>query len=249
MNPQIQAIYDGRKVIGKSGAEIALHSEIDPAEGAFIHRIISEDTSITRTLEIGCACGLSSLHICDALASRPGARHLIIDPFQTSVYDSVGLLNLEQAGIGFFDLIEKRSEFALPELLSQGESTFDFIFIDGWHTFDHTLLDAFYATRLLRTGGYLVIDDVGIAPVCRAADYLSLYPCYQVHAKLSVPRGITLKRRLAKAALGLIPASVRSRSLHPAFERRVLGTESVGMLALKKTAEDTRPWNWFPEGF
>jgi len=33
------------------------------------------------------------------------------------------------------------------------------IFIDGWHTFDYTLLDLFYSFLLLKKNGYIVIDD------------------------------------------------------------------------------------------
>ena len=45
----------------------------------------------------------------------------------------------------------------MPKFLNM--KPFDFIFIDGWHTFDYTLVDMFYADRLLRIGGYLLIDD------------------------------------------------------------------------------------------
>jgi predicted O-methyltransferase YrrM len=249
MNSYIRSIYESKRVVGKSGLEIALHSEIDPSEGAFIHRVITEDTGITKTLEVGCAYGLSSLHICDALGSRPGARHFIIDPFQASQWDGVGVRNLEKAGISFFTLIENKSEIALPELLDQGEATFDLIFIDGWHTFDHTLLDCFYATRLLRQGGYLLIDDVGMPAVRRTIDYLIRYPCYQTHATLSVPRPLTLKRRAAMTALGCIGSEMRSRLFHPEWLNRAFDDQFTRMIALKKISEDRRSWDWFPSGF
>jgi predicted O-methyltransferase YrrM len=249
MNPQIQAIYQTRKVTGKNGKEILLRGEIDSAEGAFIHQIISQDASISKTLEVGCACGLSSLHICDALGSRPNPQHIIVDPFQNSEWEGAGIRNLEQAGIGFFKLIEKKSEFALPELLNQGEATFDFIFIDGWHTFDHTLLDGFYATRLLKTGGYLLIDDVAMPPVGRAVDYFSRYPCLQVFGTLDEPLPASLKHRAAKAALSFLPSSKRKRMVHPTLLNRVFDRKATRMIAFKKIARDERAWNWFPDDF
>lgn len=137
----------------------------------------------------------------------------------------------------------------MPELLSLGEGTFDLIFIDGWHTFDHTLLDCFYATRLLKTGGYLLIDDAAMTPVGRATDYFSLYPCYEVYAALSSPRPMTLKRSAARALLEILPLSKRKRIFHPAFLNRVFGVNSTRMFAFKKIAEDKRNWDWFPDGF
>jgi predicted O-methyltransferase YrrM len=249
MNPQIKSIYATRKVIGKNGAEITLHSEIDPAEGEFIHQIISQDTNVSKTLEVGCAYGLSSLHICDALKSRPNPQHTIVDPFQYSDWGGVGISNLEKAGVTFFRLIEEQSEFALPALLREGEATFDLIFIDGWHTFDHTILDCFYATRLLKTGGYLLIDDVAMCSVGRASNYFSLYPCYQVYAALSDTSSLSLKRRTARALLSLSPSSIKKRVIHPAFLNAVSAQAHTRMIALKKIGEDKRSWNWFPNDF
>ncbi len=249
MNPHIDSIYASRKVTGRSGRQFDLTSEIDPDEGRFLHRIIAGDPDISKTLEVGCAYGVSSLHICAALRSRANPQHTLIDPFQNSQWDGVGVKNLEDSGIGFFNLIEKRSEFALPELLQLGEATFDFIFIDGWHTFDHTLLDCFYATRLLKVGGYLVIDDVGMPSVRRAADSLSAYPCYRVHGERSAVYRISLKHRLAKAVLGLVPASKIGKILHPDFARKVFSDRHTTMIALQKIVPDERSWDWYEGGF
>ena len=48
----------------------------------------------------------------------------------------------------------------------------DLVFIDGWHTFDYTLVDAFYANELLRVGGYLVIDDAQHSGVAKCVRYI-----------------------------------------------------------------------------
>jgi hypothetical protein len=63
--------YTRKVVHDAAGNEYALSSEVDSEEG---------DNSITKTLEVGYAFGLSSLHICEALRNGPGASHLIIDP-------------------------------------------------------------------------------------------------------------------------------------------------------------------------
>lgn len=114
MSLLIESLYARGEAIGKSGAKKLLHSEIDPAEGRFLHKIISEDTSISNTLEIGCAFGMSSLHICDALRPRSNPRRTIIDPFEFLHWDGVGIKNLEESGIDFFQLIEEGSETPYP---------------------------------------------------------------------------------------------------------------------------------------
>ncbi len=250
MHSLIAEIYSSGKVTGASGTEHSLQASVDPEEGGLLHRVVAGDSAVVRTLEVGCAYGLSSLHICDALRGRPGASHTIIDPFQHTQWDGVGVGNLRRAGFDFFRLIEKRSEFALPEVLADdGEGKYDFVFVDGWHTLDHTLLDCFYATRLLRVGGYLLIDDIVIPPVRRTADYLAAYPCYRRHDAIGVTAGVSWKRRLARTALGLLPSARRERLLHPEFARSVFNDEHLSMVAFQKTAEDQRPWDWFPVGF
>ncbi|MDJ0708008.1 MAG: class I SAM-dependent methyltransferase, partial [Leptolyngbyaceae cyanobacterium MO_188.B28] len=185
MDEIIEKLYKTRQVIGKSGEVHKLRSEIDRNEGKFIYEIICNDSKILNTLEVGCAYGLSSLHICSALKGRPGASHTIIDPFQDKHWDGVGIKNLEEAGFNFFHFMEVKSEIALPSLLAEKEGQIDFIFVDGFHTFDHTLIDCFYATRLLRVGGYLVIDDLTFPSIERVVDFLKNYPCYEEHSSVT----------------------------------------------------------------
>jgi len=106
MNPVISEIYE-------TADHALLQSAISPAEGELIDRAISEN-DVTSSVEIGCADGLSSLFICDALSRRPNPRHIIIDPYQTEHYGSRGVANLKRAGFDFFELVEKPSELALP---------------------------------------------------------------------------------------------------------------------------------------
>lgn len=187
----IQNIYHTRKVVGPSGIESPLHSEIDAQEGELLYNTIHNDPSVKKTLEVGCAFGLSSLHICAGLHGRAGAHHTIVDPNQTG-WGSVGVTNLKRCGVDYFQLVEEKSEFALPRLLQGNEGTYDFVFVDGWHTFDHTLLDCFYATRLLRVGGYLLVDDVWNFPgINRVIGYIGSYPCYQHFGNVKETNGDT----------------------------------------------------------
>ncbi|MGD0944189.1 MAG: class I SAM-dependent methyltransferase [Acidimicrobiales bacterium] len=244
-NPIIDEIYKTRIVRDASGNEYKLSAEVDSVEGDYLYRLISSDVLIKKTLEVGCASGLSSLHICEALRTRPGVSHVIIDPYQTDVWHGVGVANLERANIGFFRLISEPSELALPDLLRTQPESFDFIFIDGWHTFDHTMLDIFYANRLVRVGGYIAIDDCSWTAVSAAVSYYGNYPSYE---QLRRPAMLahTWQQRLARIARVVLPPGVAQMILPVGIYDRVYRRMSYpSMVVFKKIAEDTRSWTWF----
>jgi predicted O-methyltransferase YrrM len=247
MTDLIDQTYETGSVTGRSGAVHELHSAIDREKGEFLRSIVANDKEITKTLEVGCAYGLSSLFICSELAKRDGASHTIIDPFQNIDWDGVGLLNLDNAGIDFYTFIEDRSEFALPEILKKEEGTFDMIFVDGFHTFDQTLLDCHYATRLLRVGGVLAIDDVALLPVGRAARYFQAYPCYETYGVVSENRSKPAKAVVSKTMKTISSRDRWSKVISASLSKKLLDYPRTEMIALKKIAEDTRPWNWYTD--
>lgn len=249
MHPIIDHIYETQKVVGQSGKVRPLRGAVDRQEGEFLSQIIKNDPTICRTLEVGCACGLSSLHICLALRGRPGAAHTIVDPNQTGKWDGVGIKHLDAAGFDFCHLIERKSEFALPRLLEDNEGRFDFIFIDGWHTFDHTVVDCFYANRLLKVGGYLVIDDVSFPSVKRVVEFIKNYPCYVEHGAVGRVREKTWKKTARRRIMSLISPRTWAHVLHPTRYRKIFNERVERMVALKKVRPDDRRWDWHDDRF
>lgn len=243
----IQKIYETGTVIGRSGKVHKLHSSIDAQEGGLLVDLIREDVTVVRTLEVGCAYGLSSLYICSAIQGRAGATHTIIDPFQTSEWDDVGIRNLEEAGFDFFHLIQVKSEFALPRLLEEGEGQFDLVFIDGMHTFDHALLDCFYGTRLLRVGGYLTIDDVQLPSVRGVVDYLQTYPCYEVCGAVEDDSTKSWAKSIAGTLMSIVPRATWRRLLRSSVYQRIFEPQLTRMITLRKVKEDSRSWDWHNE--
>lgn len=249
MDEIIANIYATGSVTGRSGTVHELHSAIDREKGEFLSSIVANNEEIVKTLEVGCAYGLSSLFICSELAKRDGASHTIIDPFQNIDWDGVGLLNLDNAGIDFYKFIEDRSEFALPEILRNEAGTFDMVFVDGFHTFDQTLLDCYYATRLLRVGGVLVIDDVALLPVGRAARYLQAYPCYETFSVVTETRSKPAKAVVSKTMKTFSSRDRWAKVISASLSKKLLDYPRTEMIALKKIAEDDRPWNWYTDNF
>lgn len=221
-----------------------LRVHMDPREGAFLAEIIRAVDPAT-TLEIGMAYGVSTLYICDALAGlgHP-ARHLAMDPFQSTQWRDIGLKNIRQAGYGeMLEFHEARSELVLPELLAQGR-TIDFALIDGWHTFDQVMVEFYYLNRLLRVGGVIAFDDSDRRSVNRVVRYALNYPGYEVFrssAALATPGGLPGRVR---RGLRLMPAAeklFRRDLLYRDWDLNVLGS----CVALRKTAEDNRSSGWY----
>jgi len=247
IQPVIDEIYRNRFVVDRLGHRHEVHSEISPLEGGYLAGLIASDTSIKETLEIGFGFGLSALHICSGLAGREGTRHLALDPLQGSLFHGAGLLTIEKAGISNFRMIERHSEFALPDLAEERPGSFDLVFIDGMHTLDHVMMDLFYSSRLVRLGGYLVLDDCNLPSVAKAVSYVSKYPAYHLHSQS--PTDGSLKRTLAKVSRTLVPQAISGyvlpRNVHDLIYIRTLYSSMVTLQKIKEDTYDDRDWDWF----
>jgi predicted O-methyltransferase YrrM len=139
--------------------QVKIHSAIKKEEGANITRIIKK-YKLKKCLEIGMAFGISAFYI---LTAGKDISLISIDPFQKdpNQWNSMGLKLIKKMELSQqHHFIAELSYIALPKLLSiYDKNYFDFIFIDGWHTFDYTLIDFFYADKLLCKGGVILIDD------------------------------------------------------------------------------------------
>jgi predicted O-methyltransferase YrrM len=243
----IDEIYRDRFVVDRFGQRHELHSEISPLEGDYLAGLIRADESVLKTLEIGFGFGLSALHICSALVGRQSARHLALDPAQDWLFHDAGLMNIEKSGIDFFELVPRPSEFALPDLAEERPNSFDLIFVDGMHTMDHVLMDIFFASKLVRVGGYIVLDDCNLPSIAKAVSYTSKYPAYRIHSQC--PTDGSLKRKLARVSRTLMPQAISGyllpRNLHDLIYIRTLYSSMVTLQKIKEDTYDDRDWDWF----
>ena len=227
--------YQAGCVVSPDGRRLEIENGIDPKEVLFLYDLIASDKSVSLTLEVGCGLGFSAYAICSALRTRDG-RHTIVDPFQERLFGRAGTALVEKAGLDNFILVERGSEFYLPELAEGEPGQLDLVFIDGLHTFDHTMIDLFYASRLIRVGGYIVIDDCSWPMVSRAVSYVAQYPAYEFFAGVPEQHWKGVARRLISSAFDVAPAAVGKKYPNRwRFPR---------MVALKKVAEDNRPSDW-----
>lgn len=223
MNPLLAEILRSGTVTGASGREVKLHSQLPLREGMLLQYWLRQYRP-QRLLEIGLAYGISTLFICDAMAGLDIEYYDVIDAFQHSEWQGIGLSNLAAAGFRQrVELHEELSELCLPRLLEQGKR-YDFAFVDGWHTFDHVLVEFFYINRMLEVGGIVLFDDVHLPALQKVLAYIDGYEGYE---------------RLA------LPADVGNSV--PMKVRRMMGLPPVRVAGFVKTAEDERDWDWYRE--
>ncbi len=168
-----------------------ISSAVNTLEGNYISKVITKN-NFKKCLEVGLAHGLSSIYI----LKNKNTSLISIDPFQKSQWDNDGLKFIKHFNFDKrHELIEKKSYDALPELLNKNkEKSFDFIFIDGFHTFDYTLIDFFYSDLLLKINGIIIIDDALHQGVRQCCEYLNKN--FKHFKKLESPSSIAVYKKL-----------------------------------------------------
>jgi predicted O-methyltransferase YrrM len=243
---ETQQVSDGTRSLPLSHPDFpSLPVAVTPAEGALIQRVIAQVQPRT-SLEVGCAYGVSTLYICEALASLPDARrrHIVLDPFQSTQWRGIGVRNVRHAGFGdLMDFQEERSELALPDLV-RDQVAIQFALVDGWHTFDQVMVEFFYLNRMLDVGGVIVFDDADRRSVNRVIRHALTYPAYRVYAaeEPAPPTRRSTVGRLRRV-LASVPAAgtiVRPDVLNRDWDLGILGS----CVAIQKVEADARSSGW-----
>jgi predicted O-methyltransferase YrrM len=248
-NEVLRSIISSGSVVTENGKIRTAHSAISREEGEFLQEMIRSARPQV-SVEVGCAYGISSLYICEALREVNAAKHIIIDPYQHSVWEDVGLANLRRAG--YADIIDFHEVFSYQYLsrLTEERVTIDFAFIDGAHTFDYVLVDFFLIDKLLRPGGIVILDDLlypSIRSVCQYVLSNLHYKC--IGPKLGeLPEQVRWRRlvsRVRQHGIGPLLKTPLSRIFVP----KISLTDSQlnlpaysNYVALQKLREDDRHW-------
>jgi predicted O-methyltransferase YrrM len=176
-----------RQTFNREGTALQVTGTISLPEAQYIQELIIRNEFST-CLETGVAYGASTVAICSALASLEAqgksVKHYGIDPCQIEIYKGAAISALKECGLGhIFELCAGPSHLMLPKLIERNVIV-DFVFIDGMHTFDYTLIDLFFADKLLRPGGIICMHDMDMPSKKKAYRYLMKHRRYTRLASL-----------------------------------------------------------------
>jgi len=182
-DPQLvlNRLIGDRRTFDLHGSPVEVTGTITSEEASFIRKLIVEN-ELTTCLETGVAYGASTVAIAAALSELEHAgksvRHYGVDPCQNRLYSGAAIASLKECGLDHvFELCEGPSHLMLPKLIER-KIRVDFAFIDGMHTFDYTLIDLFFADKLLRPGGFICVHDMHLRSKRKALKYLMRYRKY-----------------------------------------------------------------------
>ncbi len=169
MDQFVQEALANQQVAMPDGSVVKLEANISEDEGSLLHDLVLRYQP-TRSIEVGCSFGISAHYICEAMQKVSGKEHIVVDSGQRLGVRWAGFYHLLQSGYGHLLTFHvARSQEVLPDLCAKGIRV-DFAFIDGWHTFDHALVDFFQIDKMLNVGGIVAFDDAdwpSIRKVCR----------------------------------------------------------------------------------
>ena len=199
INPEIviEQMFDKHMTYDLNGKERKITGGISLSQANFLKEII-KTRQLCNCVETGVAYGVSTVTICQALSKLEkkglSCQHWGVDPCQYSEHNGVAVAALRRCGLDhLFELMEGPSYIMLPKLVERGES-FDLVFIDGWHTFDYTLIDVFFADKMLKPGGILVMHDMQMPSKQKVWNYLYTHRKYK---RLQAPMRPIFRRILS----------------------------------------------------
>ena len=134
------------------------------------------DRKIKDVLEVGCYEGRATVWLCENAITEQGCTYDVVDTFAGSLLETTVTGNEKDRvqrtyskteenfrhNISFFpDISFTIHKGYSQKILSQfsEEKKYDLIYIDASHRSDDTLVDAYFAHKLLKPGGILIFDD------------------------------------------------------------------------------------------
>jgi predicted O-methyltransferase YrrM len=211
---------------------------------------LAERSGATQGVEIGMAFGVSTVCLADALRSiaGPKAKLISFDPTQrlADSWNSAGLWQVERAGLSsVVELRDETSQRGLPKLVDSGYRC-QIGFIDGWHTFDHTLIDFFYIDQMLDVGGHVVFDDTLYASIHDVVRFVLANRNYELagieHVEHPTPALLRVKRAGKRMLQRLARTNMDPSDEHAAIFRQF---ESAQMVGVRKIRDDDRRFDHY----
>lgn len=176
--PVLKQMLEGKVTATASGEPVPLDSNIPLHYAQALYNVVRQERPRV-IVEVGLAYGASALTMLTALRDNgDGGRLISIDPMQTRHWKGCGVAAIARAGLADqHQLVEDYDYHALPRLLADGV-TCQFAYIDGWHTFDYTLVDFWYIDKMMPAGGVVAFNDCGWPAVDKVIKFVLTHRRY-----------------------------------------------------------------------
>ena len=181
----IKSILIAGNYTDEQGAQ-EIHGGILPTEVDFLYELIRREGSRS-ALDIGVARGISFATIRRLCAITVVGVLYGIDPYQSSHHGDFASRLCRKLGLTFNTIFKHKTLYATAMLRDCTESL-DFAFIDGWHTFDTTLVDFLLVDDLLSVGGVVGFHDCYYPSKIKVIRFALTHRDYELVREVAVPR-------------------------------------------------------------
>jgi predicted O-methyltransferase YrrM len=184
-NAILEKIFTTRETVDLDGNKLPVNDMISKSEAKVLYNMVKLSNPST-TIEIGLANGVSALVFCEAHKDHGNKEslHYAVDPNQFTTYNGSALASVRSAGYEkYLQILPGPAHLEIPELIKK-KVTVDCAFIDGWHTFDYTLIDFFLIDKMLKVGGYVAFHDVYSLAKQKVIDFILTHRKYEVCGEL-----------------------------------------------------------------
>jgi predicted O-methyltransferase YrrM len=249
IHPIAEEVITSRRAPLRDGTIVDASSFVSRESCQLLYELV-ERSGARQGVEIGMAFAVSTVCLADALRGVAGAEARLIsfDPTQRHAdsWNSAGLWQLERAGLlGVVELRDETSQRGLPKLVDSGFRC-QIGFIDGWHTFDHTLIDFFYIDQMLDIGGHIVFDDTLYPAIQRVVQFVLANRNYEVagieRSQYHVPASLRARRTAKRMLRRVVRTDRDPRPHHAALFREI---ESAQMVSVRKIGDDDRRFDHY----
>lgn len=198
LNNILSTIFSTKKTKDRNGTVRDVNDMISRDEAFALYRMFQK-AKAKSSIEIGLAHGVSALVFCQAHkdAGNITGIHYGVDPNQLTTYNSAAIQAIQKAGYSLIlKVLAGPSHLEVPELIKQNIKV-DCAFIDGWHTFDYTLVDFFLIDKILKPGGYVAFHDTYGRAKQKVINFILTHRKYEIDKELMnfsrEPKGRVLK--------------------------------------------------------
>ena len=196
-------------------------------------------------METGLAFGASALVFVHYHATEgKSGKHYAIDPNQLTRYRGAALGAVKDAGLdNHFEWRNGPSHLQIPKLI-EAKLSLDCAFIDGWHTFDYTLVDFFLIDKLLKVGGLVAFHDMYGPAKQKVLRFVLSHRDYEIATEHRVRGGETAIKTLKFFSW----RTLRSPSLlFSGYHWRFQLQNSSGLLVLQKRSQFEPDFDYYKD--